>query len=92
MVLSKRYVNELDDTNVSELAIYRSLCRVNYSRRCAEASAVKAYPKRGSPLAPGMEIGYVGMSTQALFAFDRPTLRNRYLLILTNLNNSILGS
>jgi DNA polymerase, archaea type len=32
---------------------------MNYSRRCAEASAVKAYQKRGSPLATGMEIGYV---------------------------------
>jgi len=32
---------------------------MNYSRRCAEASAVKAYLKRGLPLAPGMEIGYV---------------------------------
>ena len=26
---------------------------------CAEASAVKAYQKRGFSLAPGMEIGYV---------------------------------
>jgi DNA polymerase I len=32
---------------------------LNYSRRCAEASAVRAYQKRGLPLAPGMEIGYV---------------------------------
>jgi DNA polymerase, archaea type len=32
---------------------------VNYSRRCAEASDVQAYLKRGLPLAPGMEIGYM---------------------------------
>jgi DNA polymerase I len=32
---------------------------MNYSRRCAEASAVQAYQKRGLPLATGMEIGYV---------------------------------
>jgi hypothetical protein len=32
---------------------------LNYSRRCAEASAVQAYQKRGLPLALGMEIGYV---------------------------------
>ncbi len=32
---------------------------MNYSRRCAEASAVKAHLKRGISLAPGMEIGYV---------------------------------
>ena len=30
-----------------------------YLRRCAEAAAVQAYQKRGLPLAPGMEIGYV---------------------------------
>ncbi len=32
---------------------------MNYSRRCAEASAVKAYQECGLPLAPGMEVGYV---------------------------------
>jgi len=33
--------------------------RLNYSRRCAEASAVQAHAKQGISLAPGMEIGYV---------------------------------
>jgi len=33
--------------------------RLNYSQRCAEASAVQAQIKQGFPLAPGMEIGYV---------------------------------
>jgi hypothetical protein len=32
---------------------------MNYSRRCAEASAVKAYQGHGLPLDLGMEIGYV---------------------------------
>jgi DNA polymerase I len=32
---------------------------LSYSRRCAEASAVHAYQKRGLSLIPGMEIGYV---------------------------------
>jgi DNA polymerase, archaea type len=32
---------------------------MNYSRRCAEASAVRAYQKRELSLATGMEIGYV---------------------------------
>jgi hypothetical protein len=36
-----------------------NLSRLNYSRRCAEASAVQAYQKCGYPLAPGTEIGYV---------------------------------
>lgn len=42
-----------------ELAIRRRVSRLSYSRRCAEASAVKAHLKRGILLAPGMEIGYV---------------------------------
>jgi len=41
------------------MAIRRRVSRLNYSRRCAEASAVKAHLKRGIALAPGMEIGYV---------------------------------
>jgi hypothetical protein len=45
------------DANVRELAIHRRVSRMNYSRWCAEASAVKAYQKRGMPLATGMEIG-----------------------------------
>jgi DNA polymerase I len=55
----KKYMQGLDSADVRELAIHRRLSRVNYSRRCAEASAVKAYQKRGFSLAPGMEIGYV---------------------------------
>ncbi len=38
---------------------HRRVSRLNYSRRCAEASAVQAHMKQGLPLAPGMEIGYV---------------------------------
>jgi DNA polymerase, archaea type len=55
----RKYMLGLEDADVRELAIHRRLSRVNYSRRCAEASAVQAYQKRGLPLAPGMEIGYV---------------------------------
>jgi DNA polymerase, archaea type len=55
----KKYMRELENADVRELAIHRRVSRMNYSRRCAEASAVKAYQKRGLPLAPGMEIGYV---------------------------------
>jgi DNA polymerase I len=32
---------------------------MNYSHRCAEASAVQAYQRCGLPLEPGMEIRYV---------------------------------
>ncbi len=55
----RRYMDDLDAVDVKELAIHRRVSRLNYSRRCAEASAVQAHMKQGIPLAPGMEIGYV---------------------------------
>ena len=55
----EKYMQGLDDVDISALAIHRRLGRISYSRRCAEASALKAYQKRGVQLAPGMEIGYV---------------------------------
>jgi DNA polymerase, archaea type len=33
--------------------------RLNYSRRCAEASAVQAHVRQGIALSPGMQIAYV---------------------------------
>jgi DNA polymerase I len=54
-----KYMDGLRNVDVKDLAIHRKVSRMNYSRRCAEASAVQAYQKRGLPLAPGMEIGYV---------------------------------
>ena len=54
-----RYLDELDGADVKELAIHRKVSKLNYSRRCAEASAVKAHMKQRLPLAPGMQIGYV---------------------------------
>ena len=55
----RRYVDELEGADVKELAIHRRVGKLNYSRRCAEASAVQVHMKQGIPLAPGMEIGYV---------------------------------
>lgn len=55
----EKYMLELEDADIRELSIRRRLSRVSYSRRCAEASAVKVYKKRGFQLSPGMEIGYV---------------------------------
>ncbi len=56
-----KYMRELVDADIDvrELAIHRRVGRLNYSRRCAEASAVKAHEEQGLNLAPGMEIGYV---------------------------------
>jgi hypothetical protein len=55
----RRYLDELGGADVRELAIHRRVSRLNYSRRCTEASAVQAHTKQGLPLAPGMEIAYV---------------------------------
>jgi DNA polymerase, archaea type len=57
--VARRYMEELGEADVQELAIHHRVSRMNYSRRCAEASAVQAYMKQGVPIAPGMEIGYV---------------------------------
>ncbi len=54
-----RYRNGLVNANVKDLAIHRRVSRLNYSRRCAEASAVKAHLERGISRAPGIEINYV---------------------------------
>jgi DNA polymerase I len=55
----RRYQDGLESADVRELAIRRRVSRLNYSRKCAEASAVEAHLKQGIALAPGMEIGYV---------------------------------
>jgi DNA polymerase I len=55
----EKYMRELEDANIRELAIHRRVSRLNYSRRCTEASAVQAHMKQGLTVAPGMEIGYV---------------------------------
>ena len=52
-------LDELGGADVREPAIHRGASRQKYSRRFAEASAVKAHMKQGLPLAPGMKIGYV---------------------------------
>ena len=52
-------MDELEGADIRDMAIHRRVSRLNYSRRCAEASAVQAHMKQGIPLAPGMEIGYV---------------------------------
>ena len=41
------------------MVIRRRVGRTVYSRRCAEASAIKAHQKLGLHLEPGMEMGYV---------------------------------
>jgi len=56
-----KYMQELEDADIDvrELAIHRRVGRLSYSRRCAEASAVRAHEEQGLNPAPGMKIGYV---------------------------------
>ena len=44
-----KYMDGLRNVDVNDLAIHRRVSRMNYSRRCAEASAVQAYQKRECP-------------------------------------------
>jgi DNA polymerase, archaea type len=57
--VARRYRDGLASADVRELAINRRVGRLNYSRRCAENSAVQAHLRQGIRLAPGMMIGYV---------------------------------
>ena len=51
-----RYMEELKDAEMIDLAICRRVSRLNYSRRCAETSAVQAHMKQGIAVSPGMQI------------------------------------
>jgi len=44
-----KYLEGLANVDVKKLAIHRRVSRINYSRRCVEASAVQAYKKCGLP-------------------------------------------
>ena len=55
----ERYRRNLRYADPGELAIRRRIGKLNYSRRCPEASVIKAYGKLGVRVFPGMEVGYV---------------------------------
>jgi len=60
--VAERYlaaVEELPSANPGGMAIHRQVSRLDYSRHCPEASAVKACRAAGISVSPGMEIGYV---------------------------------
>ncbi len=56
--IRRRYL-DLKKADVGSLVIRRKVSKLHYSRKCAEASAVKAHEVQGIAVAPGMEIGYV---------------------------------
>ena len=55
----ERYRKSLPDAQPGEMVIRRRVGRTVYSRRCAEAAAIKAHQKQGLHLEPGMDMGYV---------------------------------
>lgn len=65
----RRYSDGLESADVGDLAIRRRISRVNYSRRCAEGSAVAACRRQGISLMPGMEVGYV-VKDESCWAVD----------------------
>jgi len=55
----ERYATGLKSASARDMVIRRRISRVDYSRKCAEASAVGALKRSGIDPAPGMEVGYV---------------------------------
>jgi DNA polymerase, archaea type len=52
-------MNGLRTASPQEMVIHRQVSRLDYSRNCPEASAVRACKAAGITVSPGMEIGYV---------------------------------
>lgn len=50
---------ECGDVDPKLLAIYKRISKLEYSRRCPEASAVREYKKNGADIYPGTSIGFV---------------------------------
>jgi DNA polymerase I len=64
----ERYLKNLRNVDPRELVIRRRIGKINYSRKCPEASAIEAYRRLGIKLSPGMEIGYVVLDSQRWIA------------------------
>ncbi|KUK44341.1 MAG: DNA polymerase B [Methanothrix harundinacea] len=55
----KRYHRELPSADPSEMVIHRRISKLNYEKRCVQASAIQAHKRRGVKVSPGMTVGYV---------------------------------
>lgn len=73
--IARRYMDELEEAEVRELAIHHRVSRLRYTCRCVEASTVQAHLRQGISLAPGMEIGYVVMDARKWEADQERTAR-----------------
>ena len=57
--IAKRYHQELPRADPSEMVIHRRISKLNYEKRCVQASAIAAYRRKGVKVSPGMTVGYV---------------------------------
>ena len=55
----EEHVEGLRSADPRKLVINRRISKLDYARRCAEASATNAFRKLGIAIAPGMMLGYV---------------------------------
>jgi DNA polymerase I len=61
--IKNRYKIGLGQADPKDLAIHRRVSRIDYSRRCAENSAVQDLRAQGITISPGEEISYVVRDT-----------------------------
>lgn len=87
----RSYIDGLENADVMELAIRRWVSRLNYSKRCAEASAVKAYRRQRVALAPGMVISYV-VKDASRWEVDLARMASRIDLFLPRLRRYVIIS
>ncbi|KUK43478.1 MAG: DNA polymerase B [Methanothrix harundinacea] len=57
--IAKRYHRGLQGADPSEMVIHRRISKLNYEKRCVQASAIQAFRRKGVKVSPGMTVGYV---------------------------------
>jgi DNA polymerase I len=57
--IMNRYLRELARADPSEMVIHRRISKLNYEKRCVQASAIQAFRRKGVKVSPGMTVGYV---------------------------------
>ena len=57
--IARRYRQWLPNADPSELVVRRRISKLGRQKRCAQASAIEAYRRRGVKVSPGMTVEYV---------------------------------
>ena len=57
--IAKRYHRELSRADPSQMVIHRRMSKLNYEKKCVQASAIAAFRRKGVKVSPGMTVGYV---------------------------------